>query len=142
MNALDTNIIAYLLSNDDRKIGISQRLLSEGVVISVQVLNELTNVARRKAKLDWQEVARLVEGVKSLCTVTPLTLRIHDEGRRLAERYRLSTCDALICAAALDFGAKRLYSDDMQHGLLLDDALRIINPYLPSNRSLSAHDSD
>jgi len=129
VNALDTNVLVYLLSADERKVTISKRLLEGDIVISVQVLNELTNVARRKAKMDWSDIARFVENVKTLCTVTPLTVRIHDEGRRLAERYRLSTYDALICAAALDSGVERLYSEDMQHGLEIDGTLRIVDPY-------------
>ena len=131
-DALDTNVLVYLLSADDRKAGISRTLLEGDVIVGVQVLNELTNVARRKAGLDWPEIDRLVEGVKRLCAVTPLTLRVHDEGRRLAERYRLSTYDALICAAALDAKAVHLYSEDMQHGLEIDGALRIVDPYRES----------
>jgi len=128
-DSLDTNILVYLLSQDARKAAISRRLLGNEMVIGVQVLNELTNVARRKAGLDWVEIARLVQYVKSLCKVRALTVGVHDEGRRLAERYRLSTYDALICAAALDAGAQRLFSEDMQDGLMIDDSLRIVDPY-------------
>lgn len=85
---------------------------------------------RRKAGLDWTEIDRFIRHVKSLCDVRPMTVAVHDEGRRLAERYRLSTCDALICAAALDAGAQQLFSEDMQDGLTVDGSLRIVNPYL------------
>lgn len=128
-DSLDTNILVYLLSQDSRKAAISRRLLAGEVVIGVQVLNELTNVARRKAGLDWSEIARFILHVKSLCDVRPMTVSVHDEGRRLAERYRLSTYDALICAAALDAGAPRLFSEDMQDGLTIDSSLRIVDPY-------------
>ena len=139
-DALDTNVLAYLVSADEVKADIAARLLRDGdIVIGVQVLNELVNVLRRKAKLDWPEIERFVESVKRLCAVTPLTVAIHDEGRRLAARYRLSTGDALICAAAIDAGAARLYSEDMQHGLEIDGVLQILDPFRdlsdPSNRA-------
>ena len=130
-DALDTNVLVYLLSSDERKAAVSRRLLEGDITIGVQVLNELTNVARRKAKLEWSEIDALVGTIKRLCAVTPLTVRVHDEGRRIAARYRLSTYDALVCAAALDAGAERLYSEDMQHGLEIDGALRIVDPYRP-----------
>ena len=110
-------------------------MLANEVVIGVQVFNELTNVARRKAGLDWLEIARLVQYVKSLCEVRALTVGVHDEGRRLAERYQLSTYDALVCAAALDAGAQRLFSEDLQDGLLIDDSLQIVDPYGERYRS-------
>ncbi len=129
-SALDTNVLVYLLSSDVRKADISKRLLNDDIIIGVQVLNELTNVARRKAGLDWPEIDRLVDGIKRLCTVMPLTIDNHDDGRRLARRYGLSMYDALICSAALDAKASPLYSEDMHHGLVIDDVLRIVNPYL------------
>lgn len=61
--------------------------------------------------------------------VVPVTIEIRDAGIALAERYTLSVYDAMIAAAALDAGCDRLWSEDMQHGLLIDNALRIANPF-------------
>lgn len=122
-------MLVYLLSRDARKAEISRQLLDREIVLGVQVLNELTNVARRKARLDWPEIDRLIREIGDLCEVRPLTRRVHDTGRRLAERYRLSVYDALICAAALDGGAGRLFSEDLQHGLVIDGVLRVVDPF-------------
>jgi predicted nucleic acid-binding protein len=46
----------------------------------------------------------------------------------LAERYGLSIFDAMIAAAALNAGCDTLLSEDMQHGMALDE-LRIVNPF-------------
>jgi predicted nucleic acid-binding protein len=50
-------------------------------------------------------------------------------GKRLAERYGLSIYDSMIAASALDAGCDKLWSEDMQQGLKLDERLRIINPF-------------
>jgi predicted nucleic acid-binding protein len=47
----------------------------------------------------------------------------------LAERYTLSTFDAMIVASALDADCDRLWSEDMHHGLVIDTRLRIENPF-------------
>ena len=57
------------------------------------------------------------------------TLRTHDVGRALAERYGWSVYDAMIVAAALLAGCTRLWSEDMQDGLLVEGRLRIANPF-------------
>jgi predicted nucleic acid-binding protein len=35
----------------------------------------------------------------------------------------------MLVAAALIAGAKTLYSKDLQHGQVIDDQLRVINPF-------------
>jgi predicted nucleic acid-binding protein len=37
--------------------------------------------------------------------------------------------DGLIVASALSLGCRRLWPEDMQHGLLVEGTLRIENPY-------------
>jgi len=118
--------------SDAAKAGRAEALIAEGGTISVQVLNEITNVARRKMLLDWDEVHLLLSTVRGLLDVIPLTIRIHEAGLTLAERYQLSTYDAMIAAAALDAGCTTLWSEDMQHGLLIDDSLRLRNPFSPA----------
>jgi predicted nucleic acid-binding protein len=46
----------------------------------------------------------------------------------LAERYRLSLYDALICAAAQNANAAVRYTEDLQDGLALG-GLRVCNPF-------------
>jgi predicted nucleic acid-binding protein len=58
-----------------------------------------------------------------------LTIETHDLGKLIAERYKLSVYDAMIVAAALLGGCDTLYSEDMQDGLLIDNQLRICNPF-------------
>ena len=127
---IDSNIVLYLLSADEAKADRAEALLAVGGVVSVQVLNEVTNVARRKLGMDWAETDELLAGLRSACSVEPLTTHTYDTGRRLAERYSLSVYDAMIASAALLAGCDKLFSEDMQHGLLLEKQLKICNPFI------------
>jgi predicted nucleic acid-binding protein len=126
---IDTNILLYLLSADADKADRAELIVRKGGLISVQVLNEMTNVARRKLAMPWREINEVLALIRSVCPVESLTIDTHDRGRRVAERYRLSVYDAMIVAAALLAGCETLHSEDMQDGLLIDNQLRIRNPF-------------
>ena len=125
----DTNVVLYLL-DDGPKADYADVILGQGPRISVQVLNETLVNCRRKAGLSWEEAAAFLEGVRALCPVEDLTLQTHDVGRALAERYGFSIYDAMIVASALIAGCTTLWSEDMQNGLLVENKLRIVNPFV------------
>ncbi|MBP0582259.1 PIN domain-containing protein [Labrys sp. LIt4] len=127
----DTNILLYLASSDTSKADRAEELLLTGGTISVQVLNEIANVTRRKLTMSWQETRQFLSPLRSLLQVIPNTVEIHETGIDLAERYKLSVYDAMIVAAALINDCDRLWSEDMQNGLFVEGRLRIVNPFLP-----------
>jgi predicted nucleic acid-binding protein len=128
-NFLDTNVLVYLVSEDLEKARRVEALLENGCAISVQVLNEMANVARRKMKLNWRETLDLLGLVRGLTAIEPVSLDRHDAGLRIAARYKLSVYDALIVGAALLADCKTLWSEDMQDGLQIDGRLTIRNPF-------------
>jgi predicted nucleic acid-binding protein len=85
------------------------------------------NVARRKMLMSCADTHALPTMLRGLLTVHPLTVEIHKTGLGLAERYGLSTRDAMIAASALDAGCDTLWSEDIKHGMMLGDRLRIVN---------------
>ena len=89
----------------------------------------ITNLARRKVGLSWAETRAFLSMARALLAVQPITIDIHETGLQLAERYGLSTFDAMIAASALDADCDTLWSEDMQDGIVLDDRLRIVNPF-------------
>ena len=125
----DTNVLVCLASSDAAKADRAEATIAPGGDISVQVLNELANVARRKMRLSWDETYALLDSIGGLLTVHPLTRQTHETGLRLAERYGFSIYDAMIAASALDAGCDTLWSEDMQDGMVLDEGLRIVNPF-------------
>jgi predicted nucleic acid-binding protein len=125
----DSNVILYIASGDHAKADRAEAAVAAGGAISVQVLNELTSVARRKMQMSWTETRAFLNMLRALLTVHPLTVEIHETGLKLAERYGLSTYDAMIAASALHAGCDTLWSEDMQHGMALAEGLRIVNPF-------------
>lgn len=125
----DSNTLLYLASQEPDKAARIRAVINEGGVINVQVLNEITNVMRRKFLSPWSRIEKFLLMVSHLLDVQPLTKDINTAGRRIAERYGLAVYDSFIAAAALESGCDTLWSEDMQHGLIIDDKLRITNPF-------------
>jgi predicted nucleic acid-binding protein len=126
---VDTNVLVYLASGDPAKADRAEEIAAAGGTISVQVLNELANVARRKMGLSWTETHAFLSTVRALLAIEPLTGEVHDTGLALAERYGISIYDAMIVAAALRADCDTLWSEDMHNGLIIENRLRISNPF-------------
>jgi predicted nucleic acid-binding protein len=126
---LDTNVLVYAFTTDARAVKALE-LLHARPTISVQGLNEFTNVARRKLSMDWQEVRDAISALRVFCpTILSLDLATHDEALRIAERYGYSMFDALVVASALRANCETLWSEGMHHGMVVDGRLRIANPF-------------
>ena len=126
---VDTNVLLYLLSDDAAKADRAEAVLADRVVISVQVLNEFANVAKRKLGLGWNELAETLADLRRFADVRSLTIDTHDRGLALAQRYQLSVYDAMIAAAAIEADCAVLLSEDFQTGQVLDGRLTVRNPF-------------
>ena len=125
---LDTNILVYVLTADLKRHR-AQEALAAGGTVSVQVLNELVQVLRRKLQRDWSEIEAALDDLGALLEPpVPLTFAIHQAARWLARDHGFAFYDALIVAAALDAGCDRLLTEDMQHGRRVK-GLTISNPF-------------
>jgi predicted nucleic acid-binding protein len=126
---LDSNVLVYAFT-DDPRAAAAQALLERGCTISVQGLNEFANVARRKLGKSWQEIRDDLAAIRTVCaTVVPIDVDTHETAVRVGERHGFAFFDALMVAAALRTGCDTLWSEDMQHGMIVDGKLRIANPF-------------
>jgi predicted nucleic acid-binding protein len=126
----DTNVLVHLASGDPAKADRAEKVIAAGGAVSVQVLNEFANVARRKMRLSWTDTHAFLSMIRSLLQVHAVTIETHETGLALAERYGFSTYDAMIVASALHAGCDTLWSEDMQDGMVIEENLRIVNPFL------------
>jgi predicted nucleic acid-binding protein len=126
----DTSVLLYLLSKDAVKADRVEALLAERGTLSVQVLNEFAAVAIRKLKMSLPEVREVLDTIRAVCDVVPVTVETHDRALTIVERYGFSLYDSLLIAAALIAGSKRLYCEDLQHNQLIDRQLRVVNPFI------------
>ena len=127
---IDTNIIIYLISDDKHKSAIAAEILAQKPRISVQVLNEFTNVARKKLQLPWQEISYIIKRIETLCKIEPLTIETNEKARNIAETHGLSFYDSLIVGAALLSGCDVIYTEDMHSGLIVEKSLTLKNPFV------------
>lgn len=126
----DTNILIYAFASNDPRSARAESLIAEGGVIGLQVLNEFTNVTRRKLRWHWGQIEASLAVVDELFgPVAPLTNAIHSRAVALARDHGLSVYDALIVAAAQDAGCKFLVSEVLPHSRRFG-TLTVKNPFL------------
>jgi predicted nucleic acid-binding protein len=130
---LDTNVILYA---DDRSAGakrlraieLLRDVVGKGVaVLSTQVLQEYFAVATRKLRVP-PEVARSKVDALAQLDVVLIRPEIIVAAIDLHRLYALSFWDALIVKCASVAGCTRVFSEDMQHGALVDGVV-IVNPF-------------
>lgn len=128
---IDTNVAVYAFSPLSGKAALAERALADADFVSVQLLNEFALVAKRKMRLDWPDVLAQVARLRAAVDlVLPLDEIAHKGALRIAARYLLPFYDSLMLSVALIGGARTFYSEDLQHGLLIDDTLRVVDPFL------------
>lgn len=126
----DTNVLVYAALQPDPRSDRARALLLRGGAVSVQVLNEFANVARRKLRKPWPEVARALADLRVLCLPPqPITLATHEAALGLADRLGYGLYDSQIIASALEAGCATLYSEDMHDGHVIEGSLTIRNPF-------------
>ena len=117
---VDTNIwlYAFIEGEDHQKTTRAKELLeaSRTIIVSTQVINEVCVNLLKKAQFAEQMVIELNK-----------TLLL--KASALREQYTFSFWDSTIVSSALHAGASVLYSEDMQAGLVVENRVRIINPF-------------
>jgi predicted nucleic acid-binding protein len=135
---VDTNVIAYARDNGEpTKQAIAERWLaglarSRAGRISWQVLIEFYAVATNPRKLAINaDLARAdIENLQTWHPIAPDGALLKSAWR-LSDRYGLSWWDSQIVAAALRADCSVLLSEDLSHGQVVEDVLRIVNPFAP-----------
>jgi predicted nucleic acid-binding protein len=136
---IDSNIWLYRLLDDERmtveerarKHQIATEVIDSGnsLIISVQVINEVCSNLLRKKRITELEIQTTIEDFYEICNVVELNQEILMQASKLRQRYSFSFWDGLIVASALVAKAEILYSEDMQHGLQVENQIQIINPF-------------
>jgi len=130
---LDTNIVIYAYSEDEpEKQKIANEVLerySDQIIISSQVINELSNTLFRKFKLNADEVREVVLELNDNFPIVNFDLQTQLKGIEIKGKYQLQFYDSMILATALENGCNILISEDMQHNQVIENKLTIINPF-------------
>ncbi|MDZ7704699.1 MAG: PIN domain-containing protein [Trueperaceae bacterium] len=130
---VDSNVWLYALiaSQDADKSRVAEELIrNETLMISTQIVNEVCVNLIRKSSVSETDLRKLVASFYRRCTVVTLKESIFLSASHLRGAYRFSFWDSIVVASALSGGADVLYTEDMQHGLVVEGQLRLSNPFL------------
>ena len=136
---VDTNVLVYAQDvADPDKHGRALAVLAEldpvDLVVSAQVLNEFFVVVTRPGReLMPVAEARALVVTMSATAVEPVDADLVRRSVALHARYSLSHWDSLIVAAAARSGSRRLLSEDLGAGDVID-GVRIENPFTDPTR--------
>ncbi len=131
---IDTNIWLYALihsKNDENKhqqaVVFLEDITSE-IVVSTQVVNEISSNLLRKANKDNAFLHDFLVGFISSHTVVDQSSDDLLLGSTLRKNFQFSFWDSLVIASALNNDCTVVYSEDMQDGLSVFNRLQILNP--------------
>lgn len=129
---LDSNIILYSYSKtelDKNKIANALIFSLDEILISTQVINEVTNILYKKFKLDSISIEDVILEIDNNFKIVNFSLTTQIKAIKIKEKYKLQYYDSLILATALENGCTILYSEDMQHEQMIENQIKIINPF-------------
>ena len=129
---VDTNIwvYAHLAVPGDTRHAIALKLVeSSGErVISPQVVAEYYSVMLRNSRSDAWITANL-RAIFARTRLQPANAAVVESALALRARYGFSFWDCQIIAAALQAGCTTLFTEDLQHGQVLEARLKVVNPF-------------
>lgn len=137
--SFDSNILIYAVDKDAKgKHDIALQLIVESATIdsalSLQSLSEFFYVITRKGKISTKAALEHIQDWQTIfptITAKPTTL---GHAIALMEKHHLAFWDSMMLATAREAGVTTLFSEDFQHGQILD-GVRIVNPFMHRERA-------
>jgi predicted nucleic acid-binding protein len=134
---IDSNIWIYAfitLDNQTKRntcIRLLENLYQEQViVVSTQVIMEVHwNLIKKYGIKDEDAKLKIETGILEISKLSVTGKSTYDYAFNLRQRQNISFGDSLIVAAALENNCSILYTEDLQHNQLIENQIRIINPF-------------
>jgi len=129
---VDSNVVVYAYSRTekDKQAKASSVLINHNCLISTQVLNEYCNVCIKKNFIPIPDIQRDINEILNNCGLYIVDETTISKALFVKNRYGFSYYDSLVIASALECECSVLFSEDMQHGQIIENTLKIINPFL------------
>ena len=93
------------------------------------MINEVWVKLIRTVQFSEPQVQQLIESFYAKYIVVEVSKALLLKASILREQYAFSFWDSIIVSSALQAGVSVLYSEDMQAGLVVENRVRIINPF-------------
>jgi len=129
---IDTNIwlYAFIQGQDAEKNRVARSVIKAcEIVISTQIINEMCVNLIKKMSFSEIEIQNLIASLHRKYNVFELSQDILLKTSQIRDIHSFSFWDSIVAASALDCDANYLISEDMQNGFLLEERLKIVNPF-------------
>ena len=129
---VDSNVWLYaLVANQDAHKEKTARKLtrSKNIAVSVKVVNEVCVNLIKKHNFDEAQIQKLIRSFFGRHQVIEIDRNILLNASTLRDKHSFSFWDSLIVSAALAANATTLYTEDMHDGLIVENKLKIVNPF-------------
>lgn len=133
---IDTNIFLYAALEDDFQqgkrtgaINLLKGLYGKTVYINTQVLHEFYSVMLRNGASD-EAICNQLNAIIGETKVAVIKVKTVRQCWDIRLKYRYNYWDCLILASALENDCGILYTEDLQHGQIIEKSLQIVNPFV------------
>jgi predicted nucleic acid-binding protein len=75
------------------------------------------------------EIELFLKDITEFCEIITISKSLIFRALKLHFKYKFSFFDSLIITAALEANCDILYSEDMQSGQIVENTLKIVNPF-------------
>jgi predicted nucleic acid-binding protein len=131
---IDTNIWLYAFletQHTEKSITAKSVIQEKDIAVSTQIINEICVNLIKRVRFPEEQIQELIASFYQKYPVIELNKNILLKASELRKQNRFSFWDSVIIASALYSDAGILYSEDMQDGLIVEDKLKIANPFKP-----------
>ena len=130
---IDSNswLYAFIVEQDRTKAAQAAALIQgeQEIVISTQIINEVSINLIRKAQFTEENVRKLIVTFYHRYQVVEIGQAVLLQASNLRQAHRLAFWDSLIVASALAAGASRIYSEDLHDGMVFASQATVVNPF-------------
>ncbi len=128
-----SNILVYSSIQDEKEkhnetLHFLEKAKGEIIFVSTQVINEVYS-SLLKHELKDEDIQRIVSKIIDIYNISLITISTIKSAWKLRSKYSLSYWDSLIAASSLENNCSILYLEDMQGGQVIEEKLKIINPF-------------
>ena len=129
---IDTNIWLYsfIETQDREKTYVAKSIVKQKLItVSTQIINEVCVNLIKKTQFPEQDIEKLIESFYETYSIIEINKQILLKASQLRINHTFSFWDSLVVASALYSSMDILYSEDMQHGFIIENGLKIVNPF-------------
>jgi predicted nucleic acid-binding protein len=128
---VDTNLLIYFISNEKKKKQTVKEIIfsDREAYISSQVISEFISVCLSKNLLELDKITSLANDFMETLRFSLIKGSTINKALQIKKDYNYSYWDSLVLSSSIENNCSILYTEDMQAGQVIDDSLKIMNPF-------------